>query len=156
MKRFVAIESPRSEVASRVASITSIARSPTECLTTSMSAAEGKAMSGLRVKSPVGVSWLLITRRVTPSRILPSASLPAATTRSQPSTSLASPAATRVAWMSSGRRAMRTWLSTAPPFCARPVMSSTEAPLPSIWLAMPRSAPIVTTPVPPTPVTRML
>ena len=31
----------------------------------------------------------------------------------------------RTAWISSGRWAMRTWLITAPFFCARPVMSST-------------------------------
>jgi hypothetical protein len=40
-------------------------------------------------------------------------------------------------------------------FCARPVWSSTVLPLPSRCAAMPISAPIVTTPVPPMPVTRM-
>src|SRR4029078_4143678 len=34
-------------------------------------------------------------------------------------------------------------------------MSSTPTPLPSRWAAMPRMPPIVTTPVPPTPVTMM-
>ena len=51
--------------------------------------------------------------------------------------------------------AMRMCEYTEPPFCARPVMSSTAAPLPSMCAAMPSSAPMVTTPVPPTPVTRM-
>ena len=51
--------------------------------------------------------------------------------------------------------AMRRWQVTAPPFCARPVWSSTVAPLFSRCAAMPISAPIVTTPVPPMPVTRM-
>ena len=38
--------------------------------------------------------------------------------------------------------AMRTWLITAPFFCARPVKSSTVQPLPSRCAAMPSSAPI--------------
>ncbi|KGW50612.1 hypothetical protein Y049_2353 [Burkholderia pseudomallei MSHR684] len=62
---------------------------------------------------------------------------------------------------------MRTWLShasddairtndsTAPPFCAKPMKSSTDALLPSRCAAMLTSAPTVTTPVPPTPVTSM-
>ena len=54
-----------------------------------------------------------------------------------------------------GRSAMRTCETTAPFFCARPVMSSTLQPLPSRCAAMPISAPIVTTPVPPMPVTRI-
>ena len=49
--------------------------------------------------------------------------------------------------------AMRTWLKTAPPFWARPAMSIMPQPLPSRCAAMPRIAPTVTTPVPPTPVT---
>ena len=61
----------------------------------------------------------------------------------------------RVAWSSSGTSAMRTCDTTAPFFCASPVMSSTLQPLPSRCAAMPSSAPIVTTPVPPMPVTRM-
>ena len=54
------------------------------------------------------------------------------------------------------RGAMRTWLITAPFFCASPVKSSAEQPLPSRCAAMPSSAPMVMTPVPPMPVTRML
>ncbi len=61
----------------------------------------------------------------------------------------------RTAWMSPGAFASRTWVVTAPPFCASPVWSSTVAPLPSRCPAMPSSAPMVTTPVPPTPVIRM-
>ena len=38
----------------------------------------------------------------------------------------------------SGRRAILTWLKTAPPFCARPAMSITPQPLPSRCAAMPR------------------
>ena len=55
-----------------------------------------------------------------------------------------------------GWGASRKWLNTAPPFCDMPVMSWTDAPLPSRWAAMARTAPTVTTPVPPTPVTSTL
>ena len=74
---------------------------------------------------------------------------------SQPSTRSASPAAMRTAWMSAGVLAMRMCVVTAPPFCASPVWSSTVEPRPSRCPAMPSSAPMVTTPVPPTPVIRM-
>ena len=42
-------------------------------------------------------------------------------------------------------------VNTAPPFCASPAMSIMPQPLPSRCAAMPSTAPIVTTPVPPTP-----
>src|SRR5882757_3869073 len=45
---------------------------------------------------------------------------------------------------------------TAPFFCDRPVKSSVEQALPSTCAAMPSSAPMVMTPVPPIPVTRTL
>ena len=51
---------------------------------------------------------------------------------------------------------MRMCETTEPPFCASPVISSTPQPLPSRCAAMPISAPMVTTPVPPTPVTTAL
>jgi hypothetical protein len=41
-------------------------------------------------------------------------------------------------------------------FCESPVKSSAEQPRPSRWAAIPKSAPMVMTPVPPMPVTRML
>jgi hypothetical protein len=47
----------------------------------------------------------------------------------------------------------RTNDSTEPPFCAKPMKSSTLALLPSRCAAIVMSAPTVTTPVPPTPVT---
>ena len=78
-----------------------------------------------------------------------------ATTMSPPMTRSAPPAGTRIAWMSSGRRAMRKWLNTAPPFCASPAMSMMPQPLPSRCAAMPSTAPMVTMPVPPMPVTMM-
>ena len=65
----------------------------------------------------------------------------------------ASPVAMRVECRSSGVGAICTCENTAPPFCARPAMSSTEIPSPSRWAAMPINCPIVTTPVPPMPVT---
>src|SRR5258708_6002613 len=45
--------------------------------------------------------------------------------------------------MSSGCLAMRRWLNTAPPFCARPAMSMTPAALPSRCAAVPRICAIV-------------
>ena len=56
-----------------------------------------------------------------------------------------------MAWMSSGVLAMRTWENTEPPFWASPAMSIMPQPLPSRCAAMPSMAPMVTTPVPPTP-----
>ena len=85
-----------------------------------------------------------------------SASGATATRMSQPITASASPVAMRTACRASGCCAMRTCDITAPFFCDRPVMSSTLMPLPSRWLAMPSTPPMVMTPVPPTPVTRML
>ena len=75
---------------------------------------------------------------------------------SQPRMRLALPGAMRTLERSSADGAMRTWLMTAPFFCDRPVKSSVEQALPSTWAAMPSSAPMVMTPVPPMPVTRML
>ena len=77
------------------------------------------------------------------------------TTMSQPITASASPAAMRGAQSWPGSAAMRTCDQTEPPFWARPAMSSAVTPLPSRWAAMHRMAPMVTTPVPPTPVIRM-
>ncbi len=108
---------------------------------------------GLRTNSAVGDSAELTIAFVTPALIFDSASLLVVTIRSQPSTTSASPIAMRVAYRSSGVGAICTCENTAPPFCARPAISSTESPLPSRCAAIPSSCPIVTTPVPPTPVT---
>ncbi len=105
-----------------------------------------------RVKSPVVISCALTTAPVTPPVIRPSVFAPAVVTRSPPITACASPVATRIAVMSSGRSAMRRWMCTAPPFCARPAISIMPAPRPSSCAACASTAPIVTTPVPPTPV----
>ncbi len=113
-------------------------------------------MSGAWVKRPVMVSWVFTTARVLSRLIASSPSLDAAVAMSQASSRSAAPAAMRGACTASGEAAILTWLSTAPPFWASPVMSSTLVPLPSRWAAMPSSAPMVTTPVPPMPVTRML
>ncbi|MPM88850.1 hypothetical protein SDC9_135954 [bioreactor metagenome] len=98
------------------------------------------------------MSVLLTTARVLPSSIFDKASLLALTTRSPPRMACASPVAMRAAWMSSGRSAMRRCEKTAPYFCASPVMSSVDTPLPSRWAAMPIRAPGVIVPWPPTPV----
>jgi hypothetical protein len=109
----------------------------------------------LRVKSAGMTSAVLTSARVVPFCILAICSSPTPVMMSQASTARASPAAMRVAYMSSGLSPMRMCDTTEPFFCARPVMSSTEQPLPSRCAAMPSSAPIVTTPVPPMPVTTM-
>src|SRR3546814_18048101 len=61
-------------------------------------------------------------------------------------------------WAATGRpaAAIRRWLSTAPFFCARPVMSKAEACRPSRRAAIATSAAAVTTPVPPMPVIMIL
>src|SRR5215467_2054641 len=115
----------------------------------------GSEKSALRVKSPGSTSARLMTISVVPCFTAASTFLLPATTMSPPSTRSAPPAAMRMAWISSERSAMRIWLKTAPPFCARPAMSITPTPLPSRWAAMPRIPPMVTMPVPPTPVTVM-
>ena len=93
------------------------------------------------------------TMRVRPWRAVSSASLLAPTTRSQARMASACWASMRT-WLSTLAPApRRTKDSTCPPFCAKPMKSSTEALLPSRWAAMVMSAPTVTTPVPPTPVT---
>jgi hypothetical protein len=94
-----------------------------------------------------------LTTTVAPGFTAASTFFDPATTMSPPSTRSALPAATRMAWMSSGRSAMRMWENTAPPFCARPAMSMMPQPLPSRCAAMPTIAPTVTMPVPPMPVT---
>jgi indolepyruvate ferredoxin oxidoreductase len=77
------------------------------------------------------------------------------TTRSQPMTRLAPPVSRREACSPSGFSATCTCDITAPYFCARPDMSSTLTPLPSRCAATLMICPMVMTPVPPMPVTRM-
>src|SRR5262249_22687097 len=79
------IESPKSAVASRVASRKSAASGPTESTTTRCSSRPGSRKSGLRVNSPVTVSWALTTARLYPALSLASASKLPETTMSQPS-----------------------------------------------------------------------
>ena len=155
MNRLVAIESPIRPVASLVASRNSASPAATPSLISCSIEPVGKARSGSRVNCAGITSAVLTSALVTPFCILASASSPTPVSMSQASTSLASPAAMRVACSCSGVAAMRTCETTAPFFCASPVMSSTDTPLPSRCAAMPSRAPMVTTPVPPMPVTRM-
>ena len=116
---------------------------------------DGNTMSGFWVNRPVMVSWVLTTARVLSRLIASNPSFEVAVAMSQASSRSVAPEAMRGACRASGEAPILTWLSTAPPFWASPIMSSVVAPLPSRWAAMPSSAPIVTTPVPPMPVTRM-
>ena len=111
----------------------------------------GSEKSAERANSPGMISAVLATKIVWFSRTAASTFLAPDTTRSQPRIRSALPAETRIAWISSGVLAIRTWLNTEPPFWARPAMSIMPQPLPSRCAAMPRMAPMVTTPVPPTP-----
>ena len=128
------------------------ASAPAAASIESFSVFVGKARSGWRVNSPVMVWWVLTTACEVPGSRRASASALALTTRSQPSSRLAPPAPSRTACSASGVAPSRTWLMTAPPFCAMPSWSSTVTPLPSICAAVPMMAPMVTTPVPPMPV----
>ncbi len=69
----------------------------------------GSEKSALRVKSPGRNSDVLMTIAV-PGFTADSTFLLPATTMSPPSTRSAPPAATRMAWISSGRSAIRIWL----------------------------------------------
>ena len=115
----------------------------------------GSCQFGFFTKSAVGVTLALTTARVRVVAIFATASVLAVTTRSQPSTRLAPPVSRRVACICSGVAATCTCDITAPYFCARPDMSSTVTPLPSRCAATATIWPMVMTPVPPMPVTRM-
>ena len=155
MNKLVAMASPRSAVAIRVASTSSVRLWPAASWIAANSESLSKGASPSRVNADVGATSRLTTALVRPPPSLASASAPPAVTASQASSSRAFPAAMRTACSSSGAAAMRTWLTTAPFFWASPDWSSTVTPLSSKWAAMPRIAPMVTTPVPPMPVTRM-
>ena len=148
--------SPISAVARRVASTKSTRSAPTASTSGPVIEAALTSRSGSITDAAVGSSRVLTTARVRPGSTVASTGPLAATTMSQPSTRSQPPAAMRWPTSCSGAGASRTWLVTAPFFCAAPVLSSTEQPLPSRWAAMPSSAPTVSTPVPPMPVTRML
>ena len=103
MNRLLAIESPKRPVASRVASRNSVLSGPAASAMLRSIAPVGNTRSGLRVKSPVMISWLLTIARLWPGSSFDNASALAETTRSQPSSNRASPAAMRTAWIWSGR-----------------------------------------------------
>ncbi len=156
MSRMLAIAlSPSSAAAYFCASMKLHAAAPARSSNERRSAAAGSERSGARVKSAVIVSCGLATTLVRPPRTTLSTLPDPATTRSPPTTRSAPAEDARIALMSSGCRAMRTCTATGPPFWARPDMSMMPAPFDSRCAAMPRIAPTVTTPVPPTPVITM-
>src|SRR5262245_43548468 len=81
MNRLLAIESPKRPVAIRVASTHSVFPTPAAPAILRCSAWPGNARSGLRVKSPVIVSWLLTMARLRPGCSFDNASSLADTTR---------------------------------------------------------------------------
>ncbi len=114
-----------------------------------------KSKSRWRTKSATGMVWVLTTPTVRFGSHRVTASFEAATTSSAAMSRSAPPVMMRGEVTSSGRSPMRMWLITAPPFWARPAMSSTIGALPSMCAAMPRRAPMVRMPVPPTPAMAM-
>ncbi len=151
----LAIASPSSAVASSLAFTASVFASPHAARTAPIMSVRGEIE--VRVGRELGgrrtcVFTIAVVRAESFGRF----SNPVITTTSQPIARSAPPVPMRVAWSSAGVLAMRTWLATAPFFCARPVTSSSRAPCPSRCAAIARIAPTVTTPVPPMPVTSTL
>ncbi len=149
----MASASPSSAVASSVAASACSASSPVASRRAASMPSGERSRSGWEANSEVGTIVRFTTAVVRPGASFGRFSALVATTRSQPISRSAEPAAMRVAWIASGCSAMRTWLVTGPFFWERPVTSSSEQPLPSRCAAMPSSAPTVTTPVPPMPAT---
>ena len=102
MKMFAPIELPSSAVASRVASTKLVFSAPAAVRIARFRRSVGSEKSALRVKSPGRISAVLITIVVPPSFAVERIFLLPTTTMSPPSTRSHSPAATRMAWMSSG------------------------------------------------------
>ena len=155
MNILVAIESPISAVAMRPASMKSTWSAPHALTISACDPAPGNCQSGFFTNAAVDEPVELMAAKVRPSPMRERASRLAVTIRSQPMTRSALPVPTRVECRSDCLSASRTCDITGPPFWARPLMSSTIAPLPSTWAAMARIWPTVTTPVPPMPVIRM-
>ena len=109
MNILVASELPSNAVASPLAS-RNAAPSPAADLMARLIRSAGSEKSALRVKSPGKISAVLTTTAVSSLRTAASTFLLPETTKSQPSTRSASPAATRIAWMSDGVRPSLTWL----------------------------------------------
>ena len=120
MNRLVAIELPSSAVASSVASTKSQASAPAAASTESLSVLAGKARSGCRVKSPVMVcvrvddgargAGLEAGQRIgagADDEVAAEQQVGAARAQAHGVQGL-------------GEAPMRTWLITAPPFCAMP------------------------------------
>ena len=151
----VAMASPIRPLASSVAGTNAALPLPQASMMSRCRSLPGSCQFGFFTNSAVGVTLAFTTARVREGAIFAIASVLAVTTRSQPMTRSAPPVSRRAACRSSGRAATRTWDVTAPYFCARPDMSSTETPFASRCAAMPMIWPMVMTPVPPMPVTRM-
>src|SRR5512135_670092 len=154
MNMLVAIESPISAVASSAAGMNSAFLPPQASRMSCCRLEPGSCQLGFLTNSAVGEVVPFTRAQVLRAFILSSASPVALTTRSQPITSCASPVPRRATCTSAALAAILTCDITAPYFCARPDMSSTDTPLPSRCAAIPRICPMVITPVPPMPVTR--
>ena len=144
--------SPNSVSASALASMARTLSTPIAASIAFRRRRVARSVSRWRTMSPVGISARLTTARM-PARYVAEALGEDDTTISQAISASAAPASMRTWFIASGVAAIRMNESTGPNFWAKPVKSSTELPLPSRWAAIAISAPTVTTPVPPTPVT---
>ena len=104
----------------------------------------------------VGARCVLATAAVRCGDSSACVSAPLKVTRSAAIITSAAPVGIRVGGWAAPAGEIRTWLTTAPPFCASPVMSSVDTKAPSRWAAVPSSWATVTTPVPPMPATTTL
>src|SRR5882762_2765383 len=138
MNMLVAMASPIRPLASSVAATNAALPLPQASMMSRCRSLPGSCQFGFFTNSAVGVTLAFTTARVREGAIFAIASVLAVTTRSQPMIRSAPPVSSRAACRSSGRAATRTCDITAPYFCARPDMSSTETPLRLIQRRKPR------------------
>ncbi|KAG0751063.1 hypothetical protein G6F24_014677 [Rhizopus arrhizus] len=144
---------PNRASAASCASMAAVLASPAAWRILASSASGRMAASGLRVKSETGATYVLTVTWVCPRRSAPSESGATEATGSHRMAASACCQSRRTGPAEAPAGAKRIWLTTVPPFCARPVRSSTAADRPSRCAAIDTMAPMVMTPVPPMPAT---
>ena len=153
MNTFTVLSSPSNCITSRCASTRTC---DLVCASSrSVSSPRGKARSGWTTIEPVGTVAVLATttvRSASVARIV--ASAPATSWSNAMSTSTEPDVALFDGWGSV--RDSRTSLTTGPAFCDSPVWSSPRTWKPCSIAAVPSTCDVVTTPVPPMPLNRMV
>ena len=121
MNMLVAMASPRSAVATAVASIVRVASSPARAVIAAIEPPRRQREVGVAGEL-AGIGLVGVEEDPRPAR--DGSRRASAPSRPPPcrrrGCASAPPAATRIALIPAGRGAMRTWLVTGPPFCARP------------------------------------